>query len=232
MHDTQQTARQRFHALYGPGPVVIPVLHPISTVATRKFLATVIEVGCAGLFAINQGGFISTLDGLLDMADDLATMAPGLPIGINGLGYEADSVALAAADESVSAVWSDTPFKEASGAVQFHPVAFKGQPQPDDLEQAVHAARAVSTVITTSGPGTGVAANLDKIRKIREYAGDHPVAVASGVTPENAAEYFEHVDAVLVATGIEKRFGILDTVKLRALVDISRSFQSRRVFSD
>ena len=44
-------------------------------------------------------------------------------------------------------------------------------------------------VVTTSGPGTGKAAAPEKIRTIRQAIGDKPLAIASGVTPENVPDY-------------------------------------------
>ena len=74
-------------------------------------------------------------------------------------------------------------------------------------------------VITTSGPGTGQAAEPAKIAAIRAGAGDHPMALASGVTPENVDDYLPWVDAYLVATGISRDFEHLDPARTRALVE-------------
>ena len=57
-------------------------------------------------------------------------------------------------------------------------------------------------VVTTSGPATGETAEASRWR-VRAGLGDFPLALASGVTPENAATYAD-VDAFLVATGINQ----------------------------
>ncbi|XP_011403363.2 PREDICTED: uncharacterized protein LOC100637956 [Amphimedon queenslandica] len=49
------------------------------------------------------------------------------------------------------------------------------------------------------------------------------LALASGVTPENALDYAPYVDAVLVATGISIDFHNIDPLKLRQLIAVTRS---------
>ncbi|MEM6422211.1 MAG: adenine phosphoribosyltransferase, partial [Pseudomonadota bacterium] len=78
-------------------------------------------------------------------------------------------------------------------------------------------------VVTTSGVATGQEAALDKIAAFREGAGDRPLALASGVTPENAAQY-RAVDAFMVATGINRSgdFYTIDPAQLTALLAVAR----------
>lgn len=75
-------------------------------------------------------------------------------------------------------------------------------------------------VVTTSGSATGVAAQIQKIKDMRASCGDKAMALASGVTPENAPLYAPLIDAFLVATGISKPgdFYNLDPNRLRALL--------------
>mgnify|MGYP000072399560 CR=1 FL=1 len=101
----------------------------------------------------------------------------------------------------------------------FGGVAFKYQ-RPVPPEQwgatAKYAAPWVD-VITTSGEGTGIAAPPEKLRAMRDAIGDHPLALASGVTPDNIGDYLDTVDAFLVSTGIEQSFGVFDPAKVKAL---------------
>jgi predicted TIM-barrel enzyme len=61
---------------------------------------------------------------------------------------------------------------------------------------------------------------LDKIRTFREALGTHPLAIASGITPENVAAYAPLVDMILVATGINFKddFYNIDPARLTALL--------------
>ena len=49
---------------------------------------------------------------------------------------------------------------------------------------------------------------------------DSPLAIASGITPENVLEYVAYVDYFLVATGISRDFHHLDPEKMAALATI------------
>jgi len=73
-------------------------------------------------------------------------------------------------------------------------------------------------VVCTNGPGTGYAADVDKVRALRGGLGDHALALASGVTAENVRNYLPFVQAFLVGTGIEARLGVIDPGKLGALM--------------
>jgi hypothetical protein len=106
------------------------------------------------------------------------------------------------------------------GTLLFGGVAFKGRASVH-FEQlgpaAARAARAGVHVVTTSGYSTGVAPPVEKIRLIREALGNHPLAIASGITPHNIAPFLPLADAFLVATGIESSFGVFDPAKTQAL---------------
>jgi predicted TIM-barrel enzyme len=58
-------------------------------------------------------------------------------------------------------------------------------------------------VITTSGSDTGVAADITKIHLLRQGARSHPIALASGVSPESVEQYLPYVDAFMMASEIE-----------------------------
>ena len=79
--------------------------------------------------------------------------------------------------------------------------------------------------VTTSGIATGEAADRAKIAAFRRGCGDAPLALASGVTPENAADYAADVDAMLVATGINRPgdFYEIDPARLRRLLGVTRA---------
>ena len=53
--------------------------------------------------------------------------------------------------------------------------------------------------------------------------GDHPLAIASGITPENVADYLPFADCFLVATGISTRIEELDAHRTRALIQAVRA---------
>ena len=79
-------------------------------------------------------------------------------------------------------------------------------------------------VVTTSGSATGIAANTQKIVDMREGCGEAAMALASGVTPSNAATYLPYVDCFMVATGISSPgdFYNFNPVLLRRLIKVTR----------
>jgi hypothetical protein len=99
----------------------------------------------------------------------------------------------------------------------FGGVAFKYHTQPANVgEAAQHSARFVD-VITTSGPRTGVPPSIEKIIAMRSTIGNHPLAIASGITLENIGKYMPFVDCFLVATGISKSQRFLDPARMKSL---------------
>jgi hypothetical protein len=100
----------------------------------------------------------------------------------------------------------------------FGSVAFKTQqPEPSDDHAALAAQKAsgLGWVATTSGPQTGIAPDLKKLRTMRHRIPYGDFAVASGVTPENAADISLFVDWIFVSTGISQDFHTFDLEKMR-----------------
>ena len=78
-------------------------------------------------------------------------------------------------------------------------------------------------VVTTSGIATGHSADLGKLAEFRGALPDRPIALASGITPDNATDY-NMVDCFMVATGINFKndFYNIDPARLSQLVDVCR----------
>ena len=72
-------------------------------------------------------------------------------------------------------------------------------------------------VSCTSGPGTGKEADIEKIKSIREYLGNHPMAIASGVSVENIEQYKDVVNYLLVASSITSKGEMIIKEKLLEL---------------
>lgn len=104
--------------------------------------------------------------------------------------------------------------------LHFGGVAFKYQAPvpPAQLPALGRLARQYVDVPTTSGPGTGQAVDVARLRALREGLGDHPLALASGVTAANVAEFVEFVDHILVSTGINNQQDLIDETKLGELL--------------
>ena len=115
--------------------------------------------------------------------------------------------------------------REMSGwkGIYFGGVAFKYQKEVSDPAKAALAAVPFVDVITTSGKGTGFAPDVEKIRKMKVAVGEHPLAIASGTTPENVHLYKDYVDCFLVATGISDSHTELNADKTAKMVEALRA---------
>jgi uncharacterized protein len=228
-------------SVFGRPRVLLPVIHlPFGWEAGRREVEVARDAGADGVFLIAQGmGWRS----VRDLADELQAHMPSFFVGVNLLlrdtkgaiwesygarGVWVDNAGADSLDPVALADWQAfVRAKRTSQAVPpweglyFGGVAFKGQPPvPSHLLGDV--ARAASTyvdVVTTSGEWTGVPADLRKVQLMREAIPGHSLALASGVRPENVERYLPYVDAYLVATGIEKDFGVLDPVRTKQLAD-------------
>ncbi len=87
--------------------------------------------------------------------------------------------------------------------IYFGGVAFKQQEPVHDLVGVSKRATPFMDVITTSGDATGIPPSPQKIATIKKAAGDVPVAIASGMGPDNVHLY-PMADCFLVATKISK----------------------------
>lgn len=111
----------------------------------------------------------------------------------------------------------------------FGGVAFKYQEEVEDPARAAAATAPLIDVVTTSGKGTGHAADVNKIKLMKNAIGTQPLAIASGITPENVHEYMPHADCFLVSTGISMvnknhlTTDDLDPVRVRKLVEVINS---------
>ncbi len=104
----------------------------------------------------------------------------------------------------------------------FAPVDFKYQLAAKNLSHATKTMSHFGDVVTTSGPRTGSPPALEKMLAMREAVPDVPIAIASGITPENVDPFLDHVDYFLVATGISKSHTELDPSRVRLMVNKMR----------
>lgn len=227
----------RYRDVFPQRHVVLPVIHVASEAQAIRNAEIAWSAGCDGIFLINHGIGHGEL---LAIHAAVAARGPGRWIGVNCLDLDPGS-AFAALNGRVDGLWvdnaridertTDQPAADAIdrarrssgwGGLYFGGVAFKYQRQVDDLGTAARSARPYLDVVTTSGPGTGQAANHQKIADLKAALGDFPLAIASGITPENVASYLPIADCFLVATGISRDFDELDPVRVRALVEAVR----------
>lgn len=236
------TFRQHFQNAH----VVLPVIHAINLHQVRTNAERAMEAGADGVWLINHHQHVHG-GKLVEWAEALVAIHPSLWVGINRLDEPARA-AFGRLSSAVKGVWTDNAHidERASGreqraatgilsareragfsGVYFGGFAFKGQRMVADLEAGAKLATSFMDVVTTSGPQTGTAPSTEKVRAIREAIGDFPLAVASGISPENVHLFLPYVDAFLVASSIIQQrsdLELFDTARLRVLVRAVRSY--------
>ena len=236
--------RKRFKTA---GPAVLPVIHARDRAQVVRNAQVAVREGAHGVFLINHD---FALEGLLPLVREVRDRYPSLWLGVNFLGVTGARAfpVLGELERSgcvVDAYWADDarvdersdPQREADAIAEarrtsgwsglyFGGTAFKKQREvrPEHFETAARIATGYMDAVTTSGVATGRSAELSKIEAFRTGCADRALAVASGVTPDNAGAYAGIVDAILVATGINRAgdFYNIEPMRLRQLLTACR----------
>jgi len=224
-------AISRFHQRFKSRRVFLPVIHVESWQQALRNADLAREAGADGVFLINHS---VPAEMLMQVHRGVSDVHRGWFVGVNRLGLS-PQLALDVGPK-VDGVWTDSkPDVDRvwwpKTCLYFGGVAFKYQRQPAELEVECQAAMRRMDVVTTSGQGTGEPPALEKIIRMRQALGDFPLAIASGITPENVDGYLPYVDAFLVATGISSSFTELDPERVRMLAERVHEFQPEAVAS-
>ena len=244
--------RHEFHKLFkSPGPVVLPVVHVLDNSQAERNVQIAVGEGAPGVFLINHDFPYSQF---LPIITHVRARVPSVFLGVNFLavtGLEAFGVLgdLQRKGVQVDAYWADdacidelashqgqtqalaiSQAREASGwrGLYLGGTCFKKQREvaPASYADAARLATGFMDAVCTSGVATGHAADSGKIATFRQAIGDTPLALASGITPDNAAQYAADVDCFMVATGVNLPgdFYNLDSLRLRALLNLTRNY--------
>ena len=235
--------RSEFHDFFGDNaPIILPVIHVIDHDQTASNIDILIDTGISGCFLINHD---FDVDRFLPIIRSIRTRYPDFWIGLNFLavtGRDAFPVLATLAKQGcrIDAYWADDArideredqqieankiqnIRQQTGwnGLYFGGTAFKKQREvnPADYAKSAQIAGGFMDVVTTSGIATGNAAEISKITTFRSALPNKPIALASGITPENAADY-AMVDCFMVATGINitDDFYNIDPAKLGLLI--------------
>lgn len=229
------------------GPAVLPVIHVSDAQQAVRNAEVALNEGAQGVFLINHD---FPHNDLVPIIEHVRRCFPALWLGVNFLGVTGRDAfpilgGLEAAGTMVDAYWADdarideraddqTEAREIAGVrassgwsgLYFGGTAFKKQRDvaPEDHERSAAIATGYMDAVTTSGIATGEATDLSKVETFRRGCGDHALAIASGVTPDNVHLYAGLVDGILVATGINFAgdFYNTDPERLRALISHAR----------
>lgn len=229
------------------GPVVLPVIHVLDTEQAVRNVEIATEGKAHGVFLINHD---FEKERLIPIIRAVRQRFASLWLGVNFLAVTGKVAfpilgELEQDDCRIDAYWgddaridehrdaADQPEADEIAQVRlnsgwngtyFGGTAFKKQRNvaPADYETSARLAVSFMDVVTTSGIATGHEADHGKIEAFRRGIGDRPLALASGITPDNAASYAD-VDCFMVATGInlDDDFYNIDPTRLARLIEVA-----------
>lgn len=242
--------RLEFHKFFNTlGPVVLPVIHVLDYPQAERNVRIAIHQGAPGVLLINHD---ITVEAFLPVIRATRRQFPSFWIGINFLavtGRDAFPILGELQQEGVrvDAYWADdarideiravdrqeeaaiiAQIRRKSGwdGLYFGGTCFKKQREvaPKHYEVSASIAASWMDVVTTSGIATGHAPELSKIEAFRRGSGDAPLALASGLTPENAHIFAALADCFIIGTGINRdgEFHDFDPAKLERLMAFVR----------
>ncbi len=208
------------------GRFLFPVIHVETLEQTERNIKVAEDSGVDGVFLINHHGSGKEL---LEIALKVVTKYPETWFGINCLDMTFDEVL---DSNFIGNIWTDNALDEDSclngkhlcSGLYFGGIDFKYQPPVKDMKLACELVIKATDVATTSGCKTGKPPTLDKIKQMKEYLGDHPLAIASGITLENVGQFLPYVTCFLVSTGISSDFSNLNPDKVKALSEKIHSY--------
>ncbi len=216
--------------------IITPVVHILNKAQALAEASLIFSSGCDGLWLINHHGDDHLT---LSLAKTLKEAHPNRLIGVNLLSMDAETALKSCLALNIKNLWLDragihSTYKDDElirklsqahldeGINIFAGTAFKYQRPDNNPAAAAQIASSNNLIATTSGVGTGHAADLDKI-KTMSVAVNGELAVASGLTVENIATYAPYVKYALVATGVSRDEHHLEPEKLNAFVEQVRS---------
>lgn len=189
------------------------------------------QEGADGIFLINHS---ISYNSLIECYYTVQEQLPNFWIGLNCLdlgrsaidfipkqssGLWVDNAGINESSKPIAEAREFANLRKKNGwqGLYFGGVAFKYQGEIVDVVKVAKLAVPFVDMITTSGKGTGKAADVEKIRAMKQCIGNHPLAIASGITPENISEYMPHTDCFLIATGISDSHTELNSTRVREL---------------
>lgn len=215
----------------------LPVVHVLNLEQTMRQLKIAFSSNADGVFLIGHG---IRYNKLFDIYSQVREVYSSEWIGLNCLDLQPLELFLRI-PKGVNGVWVDNAYineeldineqkyplqvknlinKIKWKGLYFGGVAFKYQKRVNNIPLATKIACRYMDVITTSGNGTGISAEPEKIKIMSPIAKKYnkKIGIASGITFNNVEDY-KSVNYYLVATGISKDFYTFNPILMKKLSD-------------
>ena len=83
-----------------------------------------------------------------------------------------------------------------------HSAPVAERPLEDEVDDLIH--RGLADGVIVSGALTGKATDPEKVRRVKQAAGDTPVFVGSGATAQTIGQFIGHADGFIIGTAFKK----------------------------
>jgi hypothetical protein len=211
---------------------VLPVIHYLDDALALRNAEIAFDAGANGVFVISMEG---DDEPVVPAARLIKDRWPDRIVGVNLLSLPATDALERSLAANLDATWTDRPgvssayigseafrvadrLKTCKDHLFFGSVAFKYQADEPHPGAAARRAAALGMIATTSGTATGIAPDTTKTATMKKALADAPLALASGVTPDNVESFLASVSYFLVATGISVDEHHLDPALCQSLI--------------
>lgn len=231
----------KFKEIFQNKHVILPVVHVENSTQAIRNTQVALDAGCDGVFLIDMKNG-AHYEELLEIHAKVKSEFQDFWIGVNFLDLETEDV-FDKLNPSIDGVWVDNAKINNALEIQtdaeriarrrrdsgweglyFGGVAFKYQEESTSPAKDAFIAIDFVDVVATSGIGTGSAPDTKKISSMKEAIGNFPLAIASGISPENVKKFLPITDCFLTASSLLiPRTQNFDKRRVSAFVDTIRN---------
>ncbi len=83
--------------------------------------------------------------------------------------------------------------------------------------------RGLANALVVSGTGTGVATEIDDVRRVRAACPDTPILLGSGVTAQNVGSYLDYATGFIVGTSVKRAGNVANPVDEKRVAALKKA---------
>jgi membrane complex biogenesis BtpA family protein len=104
-----------------------------------------------------------------------------------------------------------------------HSAPVAERPIEDEVDDLIE--RALADAVVVSGAGTGKSTDPSEVRLVKRAAGETPVFIGSGITPETIGQFADLADGFIVGTALKKDGSATNPVELVRVKSLMRALK-------
>jgi uncharacterized protein len=83
--------------------------------------------------------------------------------------------------------------------------------------------RGLADALVVSGTGTGIATDIEDVRRVRAACPDAKILLGSGVTRENISPFLPFIDGIIVGSSLKRGGKLLNVVDVRRVAALAKA---------